>query len=240
MSRLRQARLGRDPVRPANPADQLIVVLLAVLADLAWITIKGIGRICGANRSRRPITRSIGIMYIILALVMLVRGFIDAIMMRAQQAIAVGQSQGYLPPEHYDQIFSAHGTIMIFFMAMPLRHRSDELRRAAATRRSRRRLSDDEQRQLLADRVGRTARQPQPLHRRVRAHRLARLSAVEREGFLARRRGRLLSRRAANLRGRNGAHRSQFRHDDPQNSRARDELSAHAGLLLDLACSRTC
>ena len=63
--------------------------------------------------------KRIGIMYIVLALVMLVRGFADAIMMRAQQAIAIGQSQGYLPPEHYDQIFSAHGTIMIFFMAMP-------------------------------------------------------------------------------------------------------------------------
>src|SRR5205085_1869285 len=42
----------------------------------------------------------------------------DAIMMRIQQAVAY-QSQGYLPPEHYNQIFSAHGTIMIFFVAMP-------------------------------------------------------------------------------------------------------------------------
>src|SRR5256886_17424676 len=58
-------------------------------------------------------------MYIVLAIVMLVRGISDAIMMRAQQAVAVGQSQGYLPPEHYDQIFSTHGTIMIFFVAMP-------------------------------------------------------------------------------------------------------------------------
>ena len=63
--------------------------------------------------------KRIGVMYIILALVMLLRGFADAIMMRAQQAVAVGASQGYLPPYHYDQIFSAHGTIMIFFMAMP-------------------------------------------------------------------------------------------------------------------------
>ena len=59
-------------------------------------------------------------MYIVLALVMLVRGFADAIMMRAQQTLAIGASQGYLPPEHYNQIFSAHGTIMIFFMAMPI------------------------------------------------------------------------------------------------------------------------
>src|SRR5260370_4704138 len=58
-------------------------------------------------------------MYCVLALVMLLRGFSDAIMMRAQQAVAAGGAQGYLPPEHFDQIFSAHGTIMIFFMAMP-------------------------------------------------------------------------------------------------------------------------
>ena len=58
-------------------------------------------------------------MYVLLALVMLLRGFSDAIMMRSQQAIAAGGAQGYLPPEHYDQIFSAHGTIMIFFVAMP-------------------------------------------------------------------------------------------------------------------------
>ena len=51
---------------------------------------------------------------------MLLRGFADAIMMRAQQALAAGDAQGYLPPEHFDQIFSAHGTIMIFFVAMPL------------------------------------------------------------------------------------------------------------------------
>lgn len=63
--------------------------------------------------------KKIGIMYIILSLVMLVRGFADALMMRLQQAIAVGDSMGYLPPEHYNQIFTAHGTIMIFFMAMP-------------------------------------------------------------------------------------------------------------------------
>ena len=58
-------------------------------------------------------------MYITLGLIMLLRGFSDAIMMRTQQAIAVGGAEGYLPPDHYDQIFSAHGTIMIFFVAMP-------------------------------------------------------------------------------------------------------------------------
>ncbi len=62
--------------------------------------------------------KRIGVMYIVLALVMLMRGFVDAFMMRTQQAVAFG-SGGYLPPEHFNQIFSAHGTIMIFFMAMP-------------------------------------------------------------------------------------------------------------------------
>jgi cytochrome o ubiquinol oxidase subunit 1 len=64
--------------------------------------------------------KKIGIMYIILAIVMLLRGFSDAIMMRAQQAIAFGDSMGFLPPHHYDQVFTAHGVIMIFFVAMPL------------------------------------------------------------------------------------------------------------------------
>ncbi len=62
--------------------------------------------------------KKIGIMYLVLAFVMLLRGFSDAIMMRLQQAIAVGSHAGYLPPSHYDQIFTAHGVIMIFFMAM--------------------------------------------------------------------------------------------------------------------------
>ncbi|HYG13529.1 MAG TPA: cytochrome o ubiquinol oxidase subunit I [Methylophilaceae bacterium] len=64
--------------------------------------------------------KKIGVMYIILGLVMLLRGFADALMMRAQQAVAFGDAVGYLPPHHYDQIFTAHGVIMIFFVAMPL------------------------------------------------------------------------------------------------------------------------
>ncbi|MCB5184209.1 cytochrome o ubiquinol oxidase subunit I [Methylobacillus gramineus] len=63
--------------------------------------------------------KKIGIMYIIVAMIMLLRGFADAIMMRAQLAVASAGSEGFLPPHHYDQIFTAHGVIMIFFMAMP-------------------------------------------------------------------------------------------------------------------------
>ncbi|ACJ18333.1 cytochrome o ubiquinol oxidase subunit I [Coxiella burnetii] len=64
--------------------------------------------------------KKIGIMYVLLAGVMLLRGFSDVILMRSQQAIAAGANMGYLPAQHYDQIFTAHGVIMIFFVAMPL------------------------------------------------------------------------------------------------------------------------
>lgn len=64
--------------------------------------------------------KRIAAMYLIVALVMLFRGFSDAVMMRIQQALSSGASTGYLIPEHFDQIFTAHGVIMIFFVAMPL------------------------------------------------------------------------------------------------------------------------
>ena len=63
--------------------------------------------------------KKIGIMYLIVAFVMLLRGFADAVLMRTHQAMALGVGSGYLPPDHYDQIFTAHGVIMIFFVAMP-------------------------------------------------------------------------------------------------------------------------
>ncbi|MDR3476764.1 MAG: cytochrome o ubiquinol oxidase subunit I [Gammaproteobacteria bacterium] len=64
--------------------------------------------------------KKIGVMYLLLSGVMLLRGFSDAILMRSQQALAAGTHTGYLPPEHYNQIFTAHGVIMIFFVAMPM------------------------------------------------------------------------------------------------------------------------
>ena len=63
--------------------------------------------------------KKIGIMYMILGTIMLLRGFADAIMMRLQQAMAFNGSEGYLDAHHSDQIFTAHGVIMIFFVAMP-------------------------------------------------------------------------------------------------------------------------
>jgi cytochrome o ubiquinol oxidase subunit 1 len=64
--------------------------------------------------------KKIGIMYMVLGLIMLLRGFADAIMMRIQQAMAFNGSEGYLNAHHYDQLFTVHGVIMIFFVAMPL------------------------------------------------------------------------------------------------------------------------
>ena len=96
------------------------VVLIVILAVLALVTVKGWWPYLWREWLTSVDHKRIGVMYMTLGLVMLLRGFADAIMMRTQQAIAVGDAQGYLPPQHYDQIFSAHGTIMIFFVAMPL------------------------------------------------------------------------------------------------------------------------
>ncbi len=62
--------------------------------------------------------KKIGVMYLVVAFIMLLKGFVDALMMRAQQAFAMGDSMGYLGPDHYQQIFTAHGVTMIFFVAM--------------------------------------------------------------------------------------------------------------------------
>jgi cytochrome o ubiquinol oxidase subunit 1 len=64
--------------------------------------------------------KKIGVMYIVIAIVMLLRGLMDASMMRVQQAVAVDPSQGFLSPDHFQQVFTAHGTMMIFFVAMGL------------------------------------------------------------------------------------------------------------------------
>ncbi len=87
-------------------------VLFAITYYRAWSVVWN-DWVCSVDHKK------IGIMYILLATVMLLRGFSDALLMRSQQALAAGTSQGYLPPEHYDQIFTAHGVIMIFFVAMP-------------------------------------------------------------------------------------------------------------------------
>ena len=101
------------------PMAASLFIVLGVLVVLVLVTWKGWWPYLWREWLTSVDHKRIGVMYVLLALVLLLRGFIDAIMMRTQLAVAAGGAQGYLPPEHYDQIFSAHGTIMIFFMAMP-------------------------------------------------------------------------------------------------------------------------
>ena len=108
----------------AIPWDQPIplvaagTVFLVLAGVIVWVTLKGWVPYLWREWITSVDHKRIGVMYCLLALLMLLRGFVDALMMRSQQAIAYDNG-GYLPPEHYDQIFSAHGTIMIFFGAMP-------------------------------------------------------------------------------------------------------------------------
>src|SRR4026207_2235913 len=108
----------------AIPWDQPVPLFAAAFVGLAlaavfiWDVLKGYRPCLWREWITSVDHKRIGAMYCVLALVMLVRGFSDALMMRTQQALAF-HSAGFLPPEHYNQIFSAHGTIMIFFVAMP-------------------------------------------------------------------------------------------------------------------------
>ena len=109
----------------AIPIDQPIpmvasgVVAIVIIGVLVWVFVKGWFPYLWQEWITSVDHKRIGVMYVTLGVVMLLRGFSDAVMMRSQQFVAF-DSPGYLPPEHYDQVFSAHGTIMIFFAAMPL------------------------------------------------------------------------------------------------------------------------
>jgi cytochrome o ubiquinol oxidase subunit 1 len=94
------------------------LVLLVIIAALILITVKRWWPYLWREWFTSLDHKRIGIMYVALSLIMLMRGIIEAVMMRTQQALAVN-SEGYLTPEHFSQMFSTHGTIMIFFMAMP-------------------------------------------------------------------------------------------------------------------------
>jgi cytochrome o ubiquinol oxidase subunit 1 len=112
-------KLTLDAIPFTNPIEMgaaTFMVLVGALV-LGLITYMGKWKWLWSEWLTTVDHKKIGVMYILLALVMLLRGFADAIMMRTQLAIANG-NPGYLPPEHYDQIFTAHGVIMIFFMAM--------------------------------------------------------------------------------------------------------------------------
>jgi cytochrome o ubiquinol oxidase subunit I len=114
-------RLTLDAIPYHEPILVITFLVVALIGGaLAWaVTRYGLWGYLWREWFTTVDHKKIGIMYLILAIVMLLRGFADAIMMVTQKALSVGAAEGYLPPHHYDQIFTAHGTIMIFFMAMP-------------------------------------------------------------------------------------------------------------------------
>jgi cytochrome o ubiquinol oxidase subunit I len=121
LTKLIFGRLSWDAIPYHEPIllGTFIMVALGGLAILALVTRYRQWGPLWSNWVTSIDHKKIGIMYMVLGLVMLLRGFADALMMRAQQALAFGDHTGFLPPHHYDQIFTAHGVIMIFFVAMP-------------------------------------------------------------------------------------------------------------------------
>ncbi|MGF6816687.1 cytochrome o ubiquinol oxidase subunit 1 [Paraburkholderia atlantica] len=107
------------PLHEPIIAITLAAIVLGGVAVLAAITYFGKWTVLWTDWITTVDHKRIGIMYVLVAIVMLLRGFADAIMMRAQLALAGPGHSGFLPPHHYDQIFTAHGVIMIFFVATP-------------------------------------------------------------------------------------------------------------------------
>lgn len=118
-------RLTLDAIPYSDPIVMPVMLVSVLLgaAAFGYVTYKNLWGWLWREWLTSVDHKKIGVMYIILGLIMLVRGFADALMMTSHQALAVTQSfegAGYLPPEHYDQVFTAHGVIMIFFVATPI------------------------------------------------------------------------------------------------------------------------
>ncbi|PKY11590.1 cytochrome o ubiquinol oxidase subunit I [Acidithiobacillus marinus] len=125
-------RLALSEIPYTNPilAPLFVVIVLAGIALVAGITYYGKWGYLWKEWFTTVDHKKLGIMYIILGLIMLFRGFIDGLMMRTQQTLAVGSGHngmpvmgaihGYLAPFHFGQIYSAHGLIMILLAATPL------------------------------------------------------------------------------------------------------------------------
>lgn len=89
-------------------------MILGAIAVFAWITYEKKWKWLWSEWLTSVDHKKIGIMYLVVSVIMLVKGLIDALMMRAQQAFSVGDSMGYLTASHFQQIFTAHGVTMIF------------------------------------------------------------------------------------------------------------------------------
>ena len=99
-------------------AGAAAVVVVAMIAIAAWITRRGWWQRLWREWLTSLDHKKIGIMYVVLAFGMMARAVIEAVLMRVQQATAIA-APGIVAPDHFAQLFSTHGTIMIFFMAMP-------------------------------------------------------------------------------------------------------------------------
>lgn len=112
--RLTSGALTRDPIELSVGVG---IVILSIVITFLLFYFNGWKRlwkdwICSVD------AKKIGMMYLIVALLMLFKGIVDAGMLRAQQSLSVGEHYGYLHADHFQQIFSAHGTTMIFFVGM--------------------------------------------------------------------------------------------------------------------------
>ena len=94
-----------------------LMVVIGAIVTIALVTKYRKWGVLWSEWLTSPDHKKIGIMYVVLAFVMLTRALIEAALMRAQQAF--GLDGGFLSPDHFAQLFSTHGTIMIFFVAMP-------------------------------------------------------------------------------------------------------------------------
>ena len=202
---------------------------LAVVAGITWF---GLWRYLWNEWLTSVDHKRIGIMYVTLAMIMLMRGFVDAMMMRSQQAIALN-SDGYLPPEHFDQIFSSARHHHDLLHGDAVSDRTDQYRGSAADRRARRRLPVHELGEPLAHHGRRRAGHGVAGDRQVLDRGLDRIPAVLRLGIQPGRRGRLLAVGDPDQRHRLDADRHQFHRDHHQAARARHDVHAHAAVHLD-------
>lgn len=124
MQNFANALLGRLSIHqiPNNIITRggIAVMTISLLAAVGYVTYKKKWGWLWREWFTTMDAKKIGIMYIIVALIMLLRGGVDAVLLRIQQATSVGSSHGIISSNQFQQIFSAHGTIMIFFVAMGL------------------------------------------------------------------------------------------------------------------------
>jgi len=106
--------LPHDPIAIGGAAFAVVCAIII----LSFVTYTNLWKPLWRDWLTSVDHKKIGLMYLIVSAIILFRGIVDAFLMRAQQALSVGESYGIIDANHFQQIFSAHGTLMIFFVAM--------------------------------------------------------------------------------------------------------------------------